>query len=168
MRPRTDRQTDRQTRVTNIHVTSSTTHAKCNNKHTDECATRTSIEVSVYRQQCRYKAALLIVTDQEDEVENDEECADAGGLTGGTTDAIEPQPVTKRVGRRRATGAAAAAAEDGSCAVQQLPTRRLDAVMTSLRIVMIVMMTLAGFGRRISTRASQSSKVTRQPIDFHL
>jgi len=32
MRPRTDRQTDTQTRVTTIHFASSTTHAKCNNK----------------------------------------------------------------------------------------------------------------------------------------
>jgi len=30
MRPRTDTQTDRQTRVTAIHFASSTTHAKCN------------------------------------------------------------------------------------------------------------------------------------------
>jgi len=30
MRPRTDRQTDTQTRVTTIHFASSTTHAKCN------------------------------------------------------------------------------------------------------------------------------------------
>ena len=31
MRPRTDRQTHTQTRVTTIHFASSTTHAKCNN-----------------------------------------------------------------------------------------------------------------------------------------
>jgi len=31
VRPRTDRQTDTQTRVTTIHFASSTTHAKCNN-----------------------------------------------------------------------------------------------------------------------------------------
>jgi len=30
MRPRTDTQTDTQTRVTTIHFASSTTHAKCN------------------------------------------------------------------------------------------------------------------------------------------
>jgi len=32
MRPRTDRQTDTQTRVTVIHFASSTTHAKCNDR----------------------------------------------------------------------------------------------------------------------------------------
>ena len=31
MRPRTDRQTDRQTRITTIHFASPTTHAKCKN-----------------------------------------------------------------------------------------------------------------------------------------
>jgi len=34
VRPRTDTQTDTQTRVTTIHFASSATHAKCNNQHT--------------------------------------------------------------------------------------------------------------------------------------
>ena len=42
MRPRTDRQTDTQTRVTTIHFASSTTHAKCN-----ECVRVTGLRSAV-------------------------------------------------------------------------------------------------------------------------
>jgi len=40
VRPRTDRQTDTQTRVTTIHFASSTTHAKCNEYYVTHKKTR--------------------------------------------------------------------------------------------------------------------------------
>jgi len=43
IRPRTDRQTHTQTRVTTIHFASSTTHAKCNNNAVKRC--RRSLKV---------------------------------------------------------------------------------------------------------------------------